>query len=120
MNATQPVQIDANGTVTIQGALPGTYLATLNPDASITLEPAQTLTNAQIRQLSQPNRPVFTPTQREARKATVRALFRSNPKVTGTEVHAALKDAGFPVALRTAYIDLDQARYVAEHGPQNP
>lgn len=120
MSPTQPVQVDANGTVTINGAREGTYLATLRPDASIILEPAQTLTNAQIAQLSKPNRAAFTPTEREARKAIVAALFRSNRKVTGTEVHAALRAAGFTVGLRTAYIDLDQAKYVhkvrSEHG----
>lgn len=119
MNATQPVRIDANGTVTIDGAPEGTYLATLNTDGTIVLEPAQTLTNAQIAQLSQPNRATFTPTQREARKATVQALFRSNPNVTGTEVHSALNAAGYPVSLRTAYNDLDRARYVAQHHPDH-
>jgi hypothetical protein len=111
MNPTQPVNIDTNGTLNVPGATPGTYLATINPDGSVLLEPAQTLTNAQIARLSKPNRATFTPNEREARKATVRALHRSNPDVTGAEVHEALKAAGFPVGLRTAYIDLDQARY---------
>lgn len=120
MNTTQPVQVDANGTVTINGATQGTYLATLRPDATILLEPAQTLTIAQIAQLSKPNRGAFTPTERQARKALVTSLFRSNPNVTGTDVHAALVSAGFHVGLRTAYIDLDQAKYAqkirSEHG----
>jgi hypothetical protein len=114
MNTTQPVNIDPNATVTIPGAQPGTYVATINQDGSVLLEPAQTLTNAQIAQLSKPNRATFTPNEREARKATVRALHRSNPNVTGTEVHQALRAAGFPVGLRTAYIDLDQARYAQQ------
>ena len=111
MNATQPVNIDTNGTLTVPGATPGTYVATIQRDGSILLEPAQTLTNAQIAQLSKPNRATSTPNQREARKATVRALYRSNPKVTGTAVHEALNASGFPVGLRTAYLDLDHARY---------
>jgi hypothetical protein len=116
MIQTQPVHIAANGTLTIAGAEPGTYLASVRPDGTIVLEPAQTLTNAQIAELSKPNRAAFTPNERQARKATVRALLRSNPKVTGTEVQRALNAAGFPVGLRTAYIDLDQARYASEHG----
>lgn len=118
MNATHPVSIDSNGTLTIPDARPGTYVATLRTDGSILVEPAQTLTNAQIAQLSRPDRVVSTPTEREARKAIVHALYRATPNVTGPAVQKHLEASGFPVALRTAYLDLDDAR--AQRNATNP
>lgn len=107
---TVTVHVDKNHRTTVPGLLPGTYVATLNQDGSALIEPAQTLTNSQVAQLSKPLRSTLTPAEIEARKATVRALVQADPHLTGTQVLQALRDAGYTLEIRTAYNDINDAR----------
>lgn len=109
-NTTAVVQVHDNRNATLPLAAPGTYLATLNPDGSILLEPAQTLTNAQIAKLAAPRRTLTTEQEREARRAVARALLAADPGVTGPEVLAAQHEAGLGASLRTAYNDLSEVK----------
>lgn len=110
MNETAAVQVDEYGNTTIRLAQPGDYLATLNPDGSVLLEPARLLTNAEIAALSTPRRTITTAHEREARRDIARALLAMDPNVTGPAVLEAQHAAGFGGEIRNAYNDLKHVK----------
>lgn len=103
------VYIDDNGNATIPGAIPGTYVATIASNGTITLEPGVTLTNTQIARLAR-KRAMPTAEETRQRRQLVHSYVHQNLGAGLPDIIHLLTQSGYDVGQRTAANDLAAAR----------